>query len=135
MRCAEEGRIWDDFNKPYLMHNKYTLALTVIIGKAGRIRDEGNKKISRGGNCAKGEVPEINLNRSATASKAKWEKSIDRIKEGNWFIYSNRSKNEEGRVRSGWILYGGKIQGKKYLGKLATVWDGEIKVIAEELIA
>lgn len=45
------------------------------------------------------------------------------------------SKNEEGRVASEWVLHGGKIQGKEGLRKLATVWDGEIEVIAEALTA
>ena len=134
-RCIEEGRLWDDFDKPYLMDDKYTSVLMAIIGKAGRVREERYEKISWGGNYAKGEVPEINLNCSATASKAKWERSIERVKEENWVLYSNGSKNEERRVGSGWVSHGGKIQGKIGLGKLATVWDGEIKAIAEALTA
>ena len=91
------------------MDNKYTLVLTAIMGKAGRVREEGNERISQGGNCTKNEVLEINLNCSATPSKAKWEKSIERVKDGNWVLYSDGSKNEDGRVGSGWISYGGKI--------------------------
>ena len=75
--------------------------LTVIMGKAGRVREEGTEKLSWGGTCAKGEVPEINLNCLAIAPKTKWENSIERVKEGNWILYTNGSKNEEGRVGSG----------------------------------
>ena len=72
-----------------------------IIGKGGRMREEGNDRISWGGNCRKNIVLEINLNCSAIAPSSKWEKSIERVKEDNWVFYSDGSKNEEGRVRSG----------------------------------
>ena len=68
--------------------------LTVIMGKAGRITEEGNDRISWGGNCGKNIVPEINLNCSATTLKEKWQKSIKRVKEDNWVLYSNGSKNK-----------------------------------------
>ena len=93
------------------------------MGKAGRIKEERNKKISWGGNCTKNEVPEISLKCLTIARKTKWEKSIERAEEGNWVLYSDGSKNEEGRVGSGWALHGGKIQGEVELGKLATGWD------------
>ena len=83
------------------MNDKHSSVLTSIIGKAGTVREEGNEKISWGGNCTKGEVPEINLNCSATAFKTKWENSIKRVKKENWVLYSDGSKNEEGRVESG----------------------------------
>ena len=132
-RCIDEGRTWDDFDKAYLTDNKYTSVLTAIMGKVGRIREEGNERISWGSNCIKNKVLEIDLNCSAIAPKAKWEKSIERVKEGNWVLYLDDSKNKEGRVESGWVSYRGKIQGKEGMESLATVWDGEIKVIAEAL--
>ena len=82
----------------------------------------------------KNNIPEISLNCSSTALKSKWEKSIERVKD-NWVLYSDGSKNEEGRVGSDWVSHGGKIEGKEGLGKLATVWDGEVKVVAEALFA
>ena len=92
-----------------------------IIGKAGRIREEGNKRLSWEGNCVKNIVSEINLNCSTNATCSKWEKSIERVKEGNWVLYSDGSKNEKGRVGSEWVSHRGKIQGKVGLRKLATV--------------
>ena len=83
----------------------------------------------------KNGVPEISLNCSPTDPKAKWERNIEKAKEGNWVLYSDGSKNEEGRVGSGWVSHGGKIEGKEGLGKLATVWDGEVKTVAEALSA
>ena len=100
-RCIEEGRTWDDFDDPYLMNDKYTSVLTAIMGKAGRIRKEGNKRISWRGDCEKNNIPEINLNCSANAPKSKWESSIEKAKKDNWVFYSDSSKNEEGRVGSG----------------------------------
>ena len=79
------------------------------------------------------KFPVINLNCSNIAPKLKWEKSIKKAKEGNWVLYLDSSNNEEDRVGSRWVLYGGKIQGKEGMRKLATVWDGEIKAIAEAL--
>ena len=115
--------MWDDFDNAYLMDDKYILVHTAIMGKAGRIRDKGNERISWGGNCAKNFIPEINLSCFAIAPKSKWEKSMKRVKENNWVIYSDGSKNEEGRVGSGRVAHGGKIQGNVGLGNLGTVWD------------
>ena len=83
------------------MNDKHISVLTAIIGKAGRVKEEENRKISWGGNCVNNEVPEINLNCSTTTSMSKWEETIERVKEGNWVIYSDGSKNEEGKVSSG----------------------------------
>ena len=44
-RCIKEGRTWDDYDDAYLMDNKYTLVLTAIMGKVGRIREEGTERI------------------------------------------------------------------------------------------
>ena len=45
-RCLEEGRTLDDFDDAYLGNDKYTSVLTVIMGKAGKVREEGNERIS-----------------------------------------------------------------------------------------
>ena len=45
-KCLEEGRVWDDFDDAYLLVDKYTSVLTAIMGKAGKVREEGNEKIS-----------------------------------------------------------------------------------------
>ena len=99
------------------------------MAKAGRIRKEGNQRISWGGNCMKNIVPEINLNCSTINSKAKWERNIERVKEDNWGLYSDSSKNEEGKVGSRWVFHRGKIQRKEGLGKLVIVWDSKIKAV------
>ena len=45
-RCIEEGSKWNNFDDVYLTDNMYMLVLTAIMRKAGRIREEGNKRIS-----------------------------------------------------------------------------------------
>lgn len=99
----------------------------MIIGKAKRIREEGNERISWGGNCAKNIVLKINLNCSATASRSKWKKNIERVKEDTWGCDSDGSKNEEGRVGSSWVSDGGKDREKEGLEKLAIEWDGKVR--------
>ena len=61
------------------------------------------------------------MNCSVIATKSKWEKSMERVKKDNWVICFDGSKNEEGRVGSGWVSHGGKIQRNVGLEKLATV--------------
>ena len=70
----------------------------------------------------------------ATATKAKWEKTIERIKKGNRVLNANGSKNEEGSVESGRVLLEEMIQGKVGLEKVTLVCDGQIKAITEALI-
>ena len=57
----------------------------------------------------KDEVPVIDLNCLATAPRAKWEKRIERVKEGNWIHYINGSKNAEEGVKEGWVSHKGRI--------------------------
>ena len=41
-------------------------------------------------------------------------------------VYTDGSKEEDGRVGAGWYQQGREIKGMLRLGKLATVWDGEV---------
>ena len=41
-------------------------------------------------------------------------------------VYTDGSMNEEGMVGGGWYVEEGKKLGGATLGKLATVWDGEV---------
>jgi len=41
-------------------------------------------------------------------------------------IYTDGSMNEDGVVGAGWYVEGGRGVGEVTLGKLATVWDGEV---------
>ena len=36
----------DNFDDPYLVDEKYTSVLNMIMGKTGRVREEGNERIS-----------------------------------------------------------------------------------------
>ena len=110
------------------------LFLMAIIEKAEKLREEDNGSISSKGNCAKNEIPEIELKYSATASKSKQESSIEKAKEGNWILYIDGSKSEKRKVSGGYASYRRNIQGQVELGKLVTVWDEKIKEIAEGII-
>ena len=78
-------------------------------------------------------MPNIKLYCTVSSQEPKWERSIERIKEGNWVIYMYGSKREEGRSGVVWVSYGGKIRGKAGLGKILTVLDKEVKGITEAL--
>ena len=131
----EQGRKWNDFKKAYLQDDKYILILTPIMGKAGKIGEEGNERISCRRNCAKNEVSDIVLNCLTIVLKSIWEKIIESVTEWNWVLCAAGSKNDEGRVGSGCILYRGKMQVKVAIGKQATVWDREVTGIVEALVA
>ena len=45
-RCTEESRVWNDFEEPHLLDDRYNSVLTVIMAKAGKIRKEGKERIS-----------------------------------------------------------------------------------------
>ena len=38
--------MWDDFDDPYFADNKYVLVLIAIMGMAGKVKKEGNERIS-----------------------------------------------------------------------------------------
>ena len=97
------------------------LVLIVILEKVGKLKDEGNDRISWGGNYNKNEILEVSLNCLATASKSKWEKSMEKAKEGNWVLYTDSSRKEEVGVEEGWVSHNEKVQGRAGLGKLAIV--------------
>ena len=81
----EESRTWNDFDEDYLLHDSYTLVLMAIVGKAGKVREEGNQSISEKGNCTKNEISEIDLNCLTIVPISKWEKILKERKNATWF--------------------------------------------------
>lgn len=63
----EEGRTWDSVKKVYLLENMYALVVIAIVEKVEKIKKEKKKKIIWGGDCAKYNILEINLQYLATA--------------------------------------------------------------------
>lgn len=92
-----------------------------MIEKTGRLSQEDNERISQKENCIKNDVSEIDLNCLTIAIKSKWEKSIEKAKEGSWILYTNSNKSERGEVVEAWVLYKDMIQGNAKLEQLATI--------------
>ena len=128
-RNVEEGREWDDFGQEYTVGpDGFTSVLTAIQSKAGVLKEEGHEKLSYGGRGEKVEVPEVKLQANADSKAEVWTEAINQAREycNATGIYTDGSMNEDGTVGAGWHVEGGKIQGGVTLGKLATVWDGEV---------
>ena len=84
--------------------------------------------MSYGGRVGKMEIPEVKLQALADSKAEVWTEAINQAREyceatGG---YTDGSMNEDPMVGGGWYVEGGKRQGGVTLGKLATVWDGEI---------
>ena len=74
------------------------------------------------------EVPEVKLQAQADSKAEVWTEAINQARElyNATGIYTDGSMNEDGVVGAGWHVEGGKKQGGATLGKLVTVWDGEV---------
>ena len=65
-----------------------------------------------------------------------WEKEISRIRADGAFVFSDSSLLEGGNVRGGVFVMNKDKQAREFIygvRTVATVWDGEIAGIAEEL--
>jgi len=102
--------------------------LTAIQSKAGVLKAEGHEKMSYGGRVEKVEVPEVKLQAQADSKVEVWTETINQAREycDATGVYTNGSMNEDGIVGGGCYVEGGKKLGGTTLGKLATVWDGEV---------
>jgi len=125
---TEAGREWDDFGQEYTVGpGGFTSVLTAIQSKAGVLKEESHGRISYGGRVEKTEVPEVKLQAQADSKAEVWTEAINQAREHYKAIgiYTDGSMNEDGVVGAGWHVEGG-TQGGVTLGKLATVWDGEV---------
>ena len=74
--------------------------LRVIEDKARALAPNG--RISWGGPCEVGEIAIINLPTTRDSTKERWELGINEVGEGKVVIFSDGSKQENGRVGAGW---------------------------------
>ena len=76
----------------------------------------------------KTEVPEVKLQAQADSKAEVWTEAINQAREycEAAGVYTDGSMNEDGTVGGGWYVEGGRKLGGVTLGKLATVWDGEV---------
>ena len=125
----EAGRGWDDFGQEYTVGvDGFTSVLAAIQSKAGVLKEEGHQKMSYGGRIEKVEGPEVKLQAQADSKAEVWTEAINQAREHCDVIgvYTDGSMNEDRTVGGGWYVEGGKRLGGVTLGKLATVWDGEV---------
>ena len=128
-RNEEAGREWDDFGQGYTVGpDGFTSVLTAIQSKAEVLKEEGHERMSYGGRVEKIEVPVVKLQAQADSKAVVWTEAINQAREqcDAMRIYTDGSMNEDGMVGGGWYVEGGKKLGGVTLGKLATVWDGEV---------
>jgi len=92
------------------------------------LKEEGHEKMSYGGRVEKVEVPEVKLQAQADSKAEEWTEAINQAREyyNATGVYTDGSMNEYGMVGGGWYVERGKRFGGLTLGKLATVWDGEV---------
>jgi len=128
-RNVEAGREWDDFGQEYTVGpDGFTSVLTAIQSKAGVLKEEGHEKLRYGGRVEKVEVLEVKLQAQADSKAKVWMEAINQAREHREAtgVYTDGSMNEDGIVGGGWYVEGGKRLGGATLGRLATVWDGEV---------
>jgi len=135
-RTAEAGREWDDFGQEYTVGpDGFTSVLTAIKSKAGVLKEEGHERMSYGGRVEKVDVPEVMLQAQADSKAEVWTEAINQAREycDATGVYTDGSMSEYGVVGAGWYVEGRKGVGEVTLGKLATVWDGEVCGVREAL--
>ena len=98
--------------------------LASILNKAAEVGD-GDEGLSIGGRVEKGEILEVKLQANKDSKTDKWELAINEAREESIGVFTGGSMSEEGRVGGGWHVEG-LAGSKEGLGKLATVWDGEV---------
>ena len=67
----------------------------------------------------------MKLGIDATGDKMYWKAVIEDNQEGAEVWYRDGSKGEDGKVGAGWANR--KEEGSDSLGRIATVWDGEVR--------
>jgi len=100
-------------------------ALTRIIKTATGLA-EGTTKLSFGEACMQSKIPEADLKLSSEDFKGNWQQRILELGEDSMVIFMDGSKLEGGGVGASWW---NQEKRKGYgigLGKIATVWDGEV---------
>ena len=85
----------------------------------------GRGALSLVGPCWRGEVEVVDLGVGSGGEGGDWKVPIAGVGEGCLVAYSDGSQDEAGRVAGGWCGPRG-AEGSVLVGRVATVWDGEI---------
>jgi len=101
--------------------------LSRIMKTAKDLGERGGKtKLSFRGTCKISRIPEINMKLSRKDPREKWQQRNSEVGEDTVVIFTDGSKVEAGGVRVSWWNQGKRKGYGIGLGKIATVWDGEV---------
>lgn len=116
-----------------MLSDGFTSVMSAILSKIGRVMEEGTEKVSIGGVTPRIVIPVVDLGLKSPDKAAIWVKRIGEMKGDDVVVYTDGSMSEEGRVGGGWCSEGGTVKGSICLGRMATVWDGEVAGIWKAL--
>lgn len=96
-------------------------------GMAEPVGDElvGAGTLAPGGPCWRGVMEVVDLGFGKDSSTGVWERAIASASCWDLVVYTDGSMGEDGVVVGGWSCSRGG-QGSVSVGKVATVWDGEV---------
>ena len=77
-------------------------------------------QLSVGGGCWRGLVEVVDLGPCKTSSAAEWERAIEGESRGRLVVYTDSSRNDDGKVGGGWYATGNGA-GSMAVGSIATV--------------
>ena len=92
----------------------------------------GKGQLSIGGDCWRGHVDVVDLGPCKTSTCEVWERAIKEAGERRLVVYTDSSRDSDGRVGGGWHASGNGA-GSVAVGSIATVWDGEVASIPQAL--
>ena len=92
----------------------------------------GKGRLSFGGTCWRGSVDVVDLGPSNSSTCAVWERAIRKAGERRLVVYTDGSRDSDGRVGGGWHAPG-EGAGSVAVGSIATVWDREVAGIRQAL--
>lgn len=73
-------------------------------------------------------MPAVKLQAKADSKAEVWQIAINEAREycNATGVYTDGSMHEDGKVGAGWYVEGGKMYGAAGVGRVATVWGGEV---------
>ena len=92
----------------------------------------GKGRLSFGGACWRGSVDVVDFRPSKSSTCAVWERAIKEAGGRRLVVYTDGSRDSDGRVRGGWYATGNGA-GSVAVGNIAAVWDGEVAGIRQAL--
>ena len=92
----------------------------------------GEAQLSFGGTCWRGSMHVVDLGPSKSSTCAVWERAIREVAEQRLVVYTDGSRDSDGRVGGGWHAPGNGA-GTVTVGSIATVGDGEVVGIRQAL--